>query len=251
MIKARAGLPPATSLSGPTVNDMAAHLAAHAVTRLENDRFSSNAYIATCGNHALVIDPADEGSGRITAFLCDQGISDVLIILTHEHFDHMSGITRLREEFIGTKLVCSRFCSDHITRPTGNFSRYLTGVDVVCSAADSLCEDINYEILWANTRVKMIPTPGHSPGSICIVLDDILFSGDTLIRNLATVTRLPGGRHDQLKASIARLVDCLQPTTVVFPGHGEPFLLAEIDQEVVLGVVRPRDEGVRSHLRNL
>jgi glyoxylase-like metal-dependent hydrolase (beta-lactamase superfamily II) len=161
----------------------------------------------------------------------------------------MSGVTRLREEFIGTQLVCSRSCSDHITTPTGNFSRYLKGVDLVCSAADLLCEDINYEIQWATTRVKMIPTPGHSPGSICIVLDDILFSGDTLIWNRPTVTRLPGGRQDQLKASIAKLVDWFPPSTVVFPGHGEPFLFGEIDQEVVLGVVKPRYEGARSHLK--
>jgi glyoxylase-like metal-dependent hydrolase (beta-lactamase superfamily II) len=219
--------------------DTTTHRSTSAVIRLINDRFASNAYVAICGSQALVIDPADVDSGRIVTLLSDQRVSEVLIVLTHEHFDHMSGVNRLREKFMATQLVCSRSCSENIATPTGNFSRYLAGVDLVCGAADLLCENIHYEMEWSGGRLEMIATPGHTFGSICIVMEEMLFSGDTVIWNCPTVTRLPGGRQDQLKQSIALLMERIPPSTVVCPGHGESFLFRQIDPEIILGVVKP------------
>jgi glyoxylase-like metal-dependent hydrolase (beta-lactamase superfamily II) len=207
------------------------------VTQVVNDDFASCTYVVerARSSQALVIDPADSGSGRIAAFLDARGISDVLIALTHKHFDHISGVTRLRDRYASARVVCSRTCSGSITTAAGNLSRYLIGGDFVCGPADFFCEDMDYEMNWAGQRLEFIATPGHSPGSICIAVDGMLFAGDTLIFNRPTVVKLPGGSRGQFEQSLAHLLARFPGETMVYPGHGRPFRLSQIDHGVVLG----------------
>ena len=71
----------------------------------------------------------------------------------------------------------------------------------------------------------MIPTPGHTPGSVCLVCEDAIFSGDTLFSGSCGRTDLPGGNWNTLSRSLARLRD-LEGDYKVYPGHGEATRLS-------------------------
>jgi len=89
------------------------------------------------------------------------------------------------------------------------------------------CEEIDGRLQWDGTELWFISTPGHSPGSICISVENLLFSGDTLLWGRKRAINLPGGDKQELQQSISLLFRTLSSDTVVYPGHGEPFLLQQ------------------------
>lgn len=209
------------------------------VTPFTNDHFGSCAYVVSAegSRQALVIDPADAASGGVEQFIAERGLREVVIALTHEHFDHISGVTRLRQE-ADARLICSRLCSEAITSPTKNFSRYLIGRDVTCATADLTFEELDHQLDLCGARFEFLPTPGHSPGGVCIAGPGILFTGDTLIYGLQTVTKLPGGNRGELVRSVDAIMERFPAGTVVYPGHGAPFTLGQVDRNVIIGRVR-------------
>lgn len=206
------------------------------VVSVDNDYCGSRAYIVSAPDReaALVIDPGDINSGRVSAHLAALGCTKVLVALTHEHFDHMSGVNRLRKCF-NTTVITSEICSQSIVDPKRNLSRYSVGVDFRCDSAELLCEGERSELDWNGIRIEFLSTPGHSPGSICITVDGCLFSGDTLIFGVPTVVKLPGGSRFDLQKTITRLLTRFRADTMVYPGHGEIFRLGQLDPALVLG----------------
>jgi hydroxyacylglutathione hydrolase len=205
------------------------------IARIENDHCSSNAYIvaASGSSSAVVIDPADLNSHKIGEQLSAKGCSKLLVVLTHEHFDHMSGVKSLRASF-DTQVVTSRACSQSISDPKKNLSRYTIGIDIDCQPADIICEEVGSSLLWEHFALEFVPAPGHSPGSICIGIDQNLFTGDTIVPGHQTVVRLPGGDRHILESTIATLFERFPKETVIYPGHGDPCRLGDIDPSSVL-----------------
>jgi len=206
------------------------------ISRFINDYFSSCAYVVTHESlsEALVIDPSDIVSHRISAYLKAERLIPSTIILTHEHFDHITGVVYLKECY-GAKIICSRICSENIVSPSGNFSRYAIKPNFACEPADYFCEDVGYHVNWYGVDVEFIPTPGHSPGSICINLGGVLFSGDTIIHDHETITKLPGGSIHTLQQSVDLILARFPGETLVYPGHGESFLLKEVNRNGIIG----------------
>lgn len=206
------------------------------ITRLENDHCQSNAYIVAASGScaAVVIDPADGNTHRIREHLAGSGYTRLLVVLTHEHFDHMSGVRALRNSF-DTTVVASSECSHSITDPRRNLSRYTIGIDIDCPPADMVCEEIGPNLVWDHLSLEFFPAPGHSPGSICVGIEQNLFTGDTIVPGLPTVVKLPGGDHRSLRATVKALFERFPPETVVYPGHGNPCHLGDIDVSEVFG----------------
>ena len=73
----------------------------------------------------------------------------------------------------------------------------------------------------------MILTPGHTPGSICIFLNNILFTGDAMLKYNKTVTKLPGGNEEESALSIKKLINEFDMSVKIYPGHGSSFLLSD------------------------
>ena len=184
---------------------------------------------------AVVIDPGNPILDPVLTRLANQKVDKVpYVILTHEHFDHIAGTEQLRKRF-GSKLVCSQACATAIRNPKGNMSFYHDGQGMACGPADWICERHGLELQWAAGLIRLVPTPGHSPGGICVAIGDYLFTGDTLLGNQRTPTHLPGGDKCALKESLAQLFREFAPETVVYPGHGAPFRLGDIEfQKVVV-----------------
>ncbi len=186
--------------------------------------------------HYLVIDPF---WGEIQKDqLKKLGVLDQ-ILLTHEHYDHISGVNELRTALGGTVLA-SKVCAQCLTDPTQNFSRYFNAycqiqqgekinhpvlVDDYTTNADTSFEG-RIRIVWQGHQIELSETPGHSRGSICILIDErFLFSGDTLLPRDLTVTRFPGGSQKEFERKTVPYLKALPKDTLVYPGHGECFRL--------------------------
>lgn len=206
------------------------------VETLESDLFDVRGYLVLRdgGGPAAVVDPTAGVVDGVNSVLEAAGGRLEYVLLTHEHCDHLTGVERLRERW-GARLVCTRACSDAIQKGTSNFSRYLFGEDLVCRPADLCADDLPEGLAWGGERIGLLPTPGHSPGSMCFDIGGTLFTGDTILDGLRTVTKLPGGDRAQLEASVDRILALYSPGTEVFPGHGGPFLLGRVDRALLLG----------------
>lgn len=198
------------------------------------DFIDSNAYVLEDEGYALFIDPVD--TEEFWEFIESEGIHTANVILTHEHFDHISGLNKLREE-VSCTVYAHRKCSENIGIIAGNLSgaagvfvqisEKLQGKDIfgdpfVCEPADIIFDE-NYVFFWKKHKVELVYTPGHSAGSICMILDgEKLFSGDTLLA-IPTVTKLPGGdKRIFYENTMPWLKEKLTMMKWVLPGHGMP-----------------------------
>lgn len=200
------------------------------VTSITHPPFGTNTYLLTKEGRisCLVIDPGGWGDRRIEEAVLGLDREIELALLTHEHFDHVGGLPALLARW-PCRVVCSRTCSSAMADPMQNFSRYMVGCDVACEARVTCCEDLDGPLQWDGVELRFIPTPGHSPGSICISVENLLFSGDTLMWGRKRAINLPGGDKQKLQQSVGLLFRTCSPDTLVYPGHGEPFLLKQAE----------------------
>lgn len=166
---------------------------------------------------AAVIDP-----GAPDPWLLEQlrGLTVRYVLLTHTHFDHIGGVAAVREA-TGAPVLVHEAEADWLDDPDRNGSGLwpeAAGL-VVAPPADRLLR--GGEILpFAGTGIRVLPTPGHSPGGVSYVVAGVCFSGDALFFRSIGRTDLPGGDHDLLVRSIREQLFTLPDGTRVLPGHG-------------------------------
>ncbi|PLX16180.1 MAG: MBL fold metallo-hydrolase [Candidatus Muiribacterium halophilum] len=151
-----------------------------ALTHLVLGELDTNCYIISDleKRNCIVIDPGAEGE-KVLHELEIKDLKLEAIINTHGHMDHIGGNEFLLKE-TGCKLYIHEDDKDMLQDPAKNLSVY-SGNDVISPPATDILED--KQILeFGNIRLKIIHTPGHSPGSVSILLDKRLFSGDTLFK---------------------------------------------------------------------
>jgi glyoxylase-like metal-dependent hydrolase (beta-lactamase superfamily II) len=185
-----------------------------------------NCYIISddAKSKALIIDPGDEPD-KIVEFIDTSGLKPQYILLTHAHYDHVCAIRELHDRYkaiivmheqekttyqmTAQRCVSWGYAPDDFPEP----GKTVKDNDTLSLGAISF---------------KIIHTPGHTPGSICIHMENILFSGDTLFKGSVGRTDLTGGDPDLLLRSLKRLT-LLPPQTRVLCGHyGETSLADEI-----------------------
>lgn len=140
------------------------------------------------------------------------------ILLTHGHFDHITGLTELKKELNACALINEndKIISDNINEFTNLFGM----AESVPPAYEGYVKDGD-ELRVGNMNIKVIATPGHTQGGVCYLVDGNLFSGDTLFMESIGRTDLFGGNFKQLSESIKNKLFKLDDNTKVFPGHGE------------------------------
>ncbi len=184
-----------------------------------------NCYLVSTSVAAIVIDPGFE-SKVVENFLLENCDKERLILLTHAHFDHIGGAVSLRDVTdtdiaIGEK---ENFAlSDMAFNLSDRFHAHLEPF-----SADILLGD-QKEITVGDIKIKTIFTPGHTVGGVSYLIDDVLFSGDTLFNMSIGRTDFPGGSFDVLKSSVNKLF-LLDGATTVLSGHGEPTTI-EFEKE--------------------
>jgi len=173
------------------------------IKRLIVGELETNCYLVISENEAGIIDPGGEAE-KILKEIKDIKAVLKYIINTHCHFDHTLANEKIRKE-TGAKILIHRAEKDFI--------------DI---EPDQLLNEGD-EIKIGAVILKVIHTPGHSPGSICLIGPDFIFTGDTLFKDGYGRTDLPGGSEKDLERSLEKLKKILESGTSVYPGHGEIF----------------------------
>jgi hydroxyacylglutathione hydrolase len=181
-----------------------------------------------CFRDCIIVDPGNKDISELNQFINEKSLRPVYIILTHEHFDHIGGVEPLRELY-SCKVISSEECSLSITDPKRNFSLFIDQIGFSTRPTEILIKESFILKFWNCFEILLIPTPGHSEGSICIAIEDILITGDKLLNNMRTVIKLPGGDKNKLLGSLKTIQAKFNGSTKIYPGHGEPFFLSDID----------------------
>lgn len=201
------------------------------VVRFVNSCFASNTYIIAHPEHddVWVVDPGD--TDIVFEWMKTHSKHTVAgILLTHAHFDHIYGLNEMVERFPECIVyIANAYGKDALRDPKVNGSRYTDEGPIVVSNKTKISYYDKTMQLWDGMEMQTINTPGHSPDSQCLLLEGKLFTGDTLIKDVRTVTKLRGGSVDKLEKSVKMLEALKGNHLQVLPGHGEEFELDDYD----------------------
>lgn len=205
---------------------------------------NSNMYVILTDSDAVVFDPHE--NEELLGLFREKGVRNVHILLTHEHYDHVSGVNWLRVE-TGADIFCNAnavafLAEEHTRTPAfistvianedrkdgghryqdfkAKFKPYSIKVDKTFVEKDSLkIGDLEFEVT---------STPGHSPGSACYKLDkDMVFTGDTLLQYDKVILGFKESRRAEYEEMALPYLKSLSKDTIIMPGHGEPFVLKD------------------------
>ncbi len=190
------------------------------VDKLVVGQLSANCYIvgSEVGGEGMVIDPGGD-AGRIIDRVRELKLDIKLIVLTHGHSDHAAALREVKEA-TGARFAMYADDVKTLRRRTLNLSLFL-GIFYLhpLPSPDRLLKDGD-EIDIGGLHFKVVHTPGHTPGSICLLGEEVVFTGDTLFSLGIGRFDLPGGSSDQLIDSIKSRLLVLDNRTKVYPGHG-------------------------------
>lgn len=165
----------------------------------------------------VVIDPGEE-AGKIAGYLERKGLKNEGILLTHGHFDHITGVSDLISLSGGAVYACEEE-KELLADPIQNSSA-MTGQPVALEPEHFMKDGQVFEV--AGMEFKVLHTPGHTIGSCCFYLEEekVLFSGDTVFLESVGRTDFPTGNGRKLVESIRTKIFALPPEVQIYPGHG-------------------------------
>jgi hydroxyacylglutathione hydrolase len=179
---------------------------------------STNCYVVGSQEtkDAIIIDPGIDlifEADQIVDYVAEAGLKIKLILNTHGHSDHINGDAIFQEKY--------------------NVPIYIHRLDSSCLA---VLENINFPatvllddgslIEFGDESLRVIHTPGHTPGSICLLGDRLVFTGDTLFAGGIGRTDFPGGSDSDMQTSLQKL-QSLSENLLIYPGHGPTSMIGE------------------------
>jgi len=188
------------------------------IKKLEVGPIMANCFIVGCENtkEAVVIDPGDDAD-RILMELAKSEFKVKYLINTHGHFDHVGANKRMKE-VTGAELAIHPD-DEHMLEELSR-SATMFGLSAENSPPADILLNEGDEVKFGELTLKVIHTPGHSMGGICLYTKGHLFAGDTLFAGSIGRTDLPGGDYDTLISSIKEKLLHFDESTVVYTGHG-------------------------------
>lgn len=173
---------------------------------------------------AFIIDPGDDAA-EIKKYLKANNLKPRFIIHTHGHIDHIGA-----DPEFDLPIYIHRDDEGCLSGGRENLAEFL---GIPFDLADKTIHGVEggSEIKFAGSILKIIHTPGHTAGGISILLDNALFSGDTLFAQGIGRTDFPGASNEALVNSIKGKIFTLDDSVVVYPGHGEPTTIGREKRE--------------------
>ena len=216
------------------------------IARLEFNPIQENTYILWDETQQGIIVDAGNSTPQENAlldnFISKHDIHPVLAVNTHGHFDHTLGVAYVKEKY-GVKFALSH--KDAFLLDNARMSADIFGVKVGAMPSIDIDLDTTPEIRFGTTTLRVIPTPGHTPGHVALFepQSEILLTGDTLFKGSIGRTDLPGGDYSWIMQSIMEQIITLGDTVKVYPGHGpettignevlyNPFVVEVLNEQV-------------------
>lgn len=209
--------------------------------------FQENTYVLTdtATKEAVIVDAGNYSPAemrRLQQYIADQGIKPVMAVNTHGHVDHILGVEAVKREY---GIPFALHGDDRFLVESAPQHGTIYGFrDIEVPQVEIDLKDTP-EIVFGKSRLKVIPTPGHTPGHVCLY-DEAgkqLFCGDTLFRESIGRTDLPGGDYSWIMKSILERILPLGGDVRILPGHGpestighealyNPFITEVVNREV-------------------
>jgi len=186
------------------------------IKRIAVGMHQANCYVVSTDDDVFIIDPGARGD-RIKTYL-DPQRRVTAILLTHGHFDHIGAVDFLARDF-NCPVYIHEEDVDMVTHPDSMFP---AAKNIRVDSELTLFKEGHQRI--GSTDFNVIFTPGHTKGSVLLILGENLFSGDVLFLGSIGRTDLDGGSDREMKASL-RLIKTLDKKLIVHPGHGLPTTL--------------------------
>lgn len=182
--------------------------------------YQANCYLIWKDNHVVMVDPGGKSNSLLQYLKDKEAIVDA-ILLTHGHFDHIGGVAFFKKHFACPVLIDS----DEI--------KLAQSVKMNCSLPGretSLSDDVQFYQVGINQigtfTFECIYAPGHTDGSVMLLFEQLLFSGDVLFKNSIGRCDLPTGSNSKMINTLNQIRE-MDPLLMVYPGHGEPTTIQQ------------------------
>jgi hydroxyacylglutathione hydrolase len=193
------------------------------VEKLINKPVDSNTYILSDSEseNCLIIDPGNQDISKLVDYFSIIGKTPAVILLTHEHFDHIYGVNELLKSYPEIKIYGSLKTIERIQNKRKNLSFYYDQVGYeILNANFEIIRDDNITI--NSFEIKVLKTTGHTDSSLSYLVEKKLFTGDFLIKDESTITKLPSGNRLDFLSSFKKFKKIIDES-IIFQGHGEIF----------------------------
>ncbi|MBR4045723.1 MAG: MBL fold metallo-hydrolase [Alistipes sp.] len=215
------------------------------IKRVVFNPFRENTYLVwDSTKECIVVDAGNMSETENTALkelITSLELKPVMAVNTHGHFDHTQGVKYLKDEY-GVKFACSSKDKFLIEASSGGMVYGLK-----CNEVPEIDIDLDSteSLKFGNTELKIIKTPGHTPGHVVLFneAEKVLFTGDTLFRESIGRTDLPGGDYSWIMKSILEEIVPLGDDVAIYPGHEDsstighetlynPFITEVLNNEI-------------------
>lgn len=189
------------------------------IKKIPNGTWKQNCYVVTNDfNETIIIDPGSEDESIINYCETRDEKNLLAILNTHGHYDHIGGISYLKNKYQIPLYMDSR--DETLMRSANLYMKLFEGSSIVkIPDIDFYIDDMEEMLIIGNFRVQFIFSPGHTEGGVSFLIDNALFSGDTILKGKIGRVDLPGGDINKLKKSISRIIK-LPENIIIYPGHG-------------------------------
>ena len=184
--------------------------------------FPENCYAVILNESIFLVDPG-EITKELLEFVTENSNKIKYILLTHKHIDHIGAVAKIKSIVSNVEIVIHSLDSDGLSDSKKSLALYLS-IPQENVTADVLCNDGDI-IKIEDKEILVLHTPGHSVGSVCYILDNIIFTGDTLFENSCGRTDFPDGDNIAMLKSLKKIKE-LNGDFLLYPGHGNPTTLS-------------------------
>ena len=192
----------------------------------KNGPLKQNCYIVSSKSYkCVVIDPGSDPDG-ILEMLDKLSLHPVAVICTHGHFDHIGGVFGLQERY---EIPFYLNKKDYPLVKRANLYQLVSQSKIAIKIPKNFTDLTEHRVIMVDElEFEVLDTPGHTDGSVCIRVENSLFTGDTIVAKKAGRFDMVGGNENALSLSIKKLVRVLPGSITCYGGHGEPFKLKSL-----------------------
>lgn len=186
--------------------------------------FYSNCYVFENDEFVFIVDPG-EFSGKLKSIIDLRLNKKFVILLTHGHFDHILGVAKIKE-YVTVTVVISKEDAPMLIDPDLSLNNAFENSEIQVPVLPDITVINGDTLTFGTTVIDVMITPGHTNGSAVYLVEDVMFSGDTLFCMSIGRTDFPNGSNQKMRESLKRL-KAIQTDYRLLSGHGEESTLSK------------------------